>query len=734
MPTMSEDQRHALLVYLNIEGFRAGAMTAIDNDIVYLLDDNGFTIPNYQSGAGTGNAMFGGGKQYSKHVQTNFNDSNIQTWMGLTGEGEADNYTRAVVAPPAKTGDSKSAKRNSVGDPLPARVLKPENFDHNGMMARNILSIASTGLPDASWITAAKKVAAGANYLSEFPANLGDTYALGSRGVHPNMGATTKAPAPAAAPSLPVAPVVAPTPAAPVVVEEIEDAVPEEEIISVTAPTGITYLGPGDNLGKIATPAVTGRSLNDATWAARDSSMGGMYAYDTNKQPLEIIFKQHPNNSILQPPVTSQTIELDLFGSTEDLTIAEVNSSPPAKIVIQNGDVILVIDGVTYGVIDTKQGPPPVTVEVVWERSTANITGVVVKDGDGDEIIRIANNEISKLAIAIDVAGENEIIVLGDAPASMWVAPEIIYDVSEIDNPVVYMGIQRDDDYGISTLSSARDDYNEALNEIRDKGYGFAYFSPDVTIKGSLGVYEGGSADYDGTSREENYWLSRIVVATSDALDVTQTYIAVNLVFDMDTSTTTDLFNGGSEKIKSETLIFPGDENGLDLLQSPFSKNKTIMAAIDIDNTGLRALMLTDISTSTAVVAVEDDGTPLGYSIVTDSDLTFTNAGSGESKKIHIPNPDDEFAAVDLLGQTLRGRVESIELYIGDPAAAYQKQMAIRRQQRMSDAFNIRNGSKSDENATVAVAFSKGNKYYIVGRHQKDGKSIPVMVELELNF
>ena len=77
-----------------------------------------------------------------------------------------------------------------------------------------------------------------------------------------------------------------------------------------------------------------------------------------------------------------------------------------------------------------------------------------------------------------------------------------------------------------------------------------------------------------------------------------------------------------------------------------------------------------------------------------------------------------------------RGRVESVELHTGDAAGAYQKQKAIRRQQRMSEAFNIRNGSKSDENATAAVAFSKGNKYYIVGRH--NGK--PVMVELELDF
>jgi len=720
MPTMSEDQRHALLVYLNIEGFRAGAMTAIDNDIVYLLDDNGFTIPNYQSGAGTGNAMFGGGKQYSKHVQTNFNDSNIQTWMGLTGEGEADNYTRAVVAPPAKTGDSKSAKRNSVGDPLPARVLKPEFFDHNGMMAKNILSIASTGMPEAAWIVAAKKVAAGANYLSEFPANLRDTYALGSRGIHPNMGATTPAPAPAPAPTP-----AAPAPQKKVLMPVVDETEPMEVVVEeITAPTGTTYLGTNDVVTTaLKTVRSNGRSLNDATWAARDSGMSGMYSYDTNKQPLEIIFKQHPNNDILQPPVTGKNMGIvDLFSGSE--IVAEVDASPAAKIVIQDGSIFVDINSESYQLtFDGEQ----TTVEVVWERSTDNITGVVVK-AVGSEVLRIVNNTITLLNI--EDTPDDTILNLVDAPADIWIAPEILYDVSEIDNPVVYIGHQRYDDYGISSVSSPRDDYNAALNEVRDGGYGFGYFSPEVTIKGSLGVYEGGSMDFDGTLRDENYWLSRIVVETSDALDVSQSYISVNLVFDMDTSSTTDLFNGGPEKVKTETLIFPGDENGLDLLETPFSSKKTIMAAIGIDNTGLRALMLTDVDTSTAVVAVEDDGTLLGYSTVTDTDLTFTNLGSGDSQKIHIPNPDDEFAAVDLLGQTLRGRVESIELYTGDPAAAYQKQKAIRRQQRMNDAFNIRNGSKSDENATAAVAFSKGNKYYIVGQH----KGKPVMVELELNF
>ena len=717
MPTMTEDQRHALLVYLNIEGFRAGAMSQLDNDIVDLLNDNGYTIPTYQTGAGSGNPMFGGNKQYSKHVQTHFTDYNINNWMGLTDEAEADNYTRHVVARPAKTGDSKSAKRNSAGDPLPARVLKPEMFDHNGMMAKNILSIASTGMPHPAWINAAIKVAAGANYLSEFPANLGDTYALGSRGVHPSMGATTPTPAPAPTPT-PVAPVI-PTP---VVEEEVVVEEPAEVIEEVTAPAGTKYF---DEILTPAptTPVKTGRALNDATWAAREASMGGKYPYDVTKQPLIINLAQHPQNALLQPPVTAKNIELDLFGDAEELTITEVDASPEAYFFVENDAYGISISNSSLLLSDDVA-----SVEVVWERNTDNITGVIVKDTSGQTLIQVSQGMITSLLMQ-DAA--NSMVVMDEGTDGIWCSPELIYDVSELDPlSIVYVGPKRTDSYGISTVSSARDDYNEALNNIRDEGYGFAYYSPKVDIQGSLGVYEGGVTDFDSTLRDENYWLSRVIADTSDAVDMSQTYIAVNLVFDMDTSTTTDLFNGGPEKTKMETLIFPGDEQDLDLLTTPYANKETVLNLLKIDSEGLRALMLDNISTSTAMPAMDEDGTALGYSLVTDANLNFVNISLSDTTSINLPNPDDEFAAVDLLGQTLRGRVESIELRIGDAAGAYQKQKAIRRQQRMSDAFNIRNGSKSDENATAAVAFSKGSKYYIVGRHNKK----PVMVELELDF
>ena len=499
------------------------------------------------------------------------------------------------------------------------------------------------------------------------------------------------------------------------------------------APVGTTYLGNEDALTMnqpTSDPRPSGRSLNDATWAARDASMGGMYPYDTSRAPLKIVFSQHPSNANLQPPVTAKNVVLDLFGDSEDVSVTEVDASPDMFIIIIDGNAFVSVGGQQYVYAGSD-----LDVRVAWKRGSDEITGVVVKEGS-EEIIRISDGKLMVLEdgpYKVEDGASKTILRFADAPSNFWVAPEVLYDVGEIDPlQVVYAGPVRGESYGIGAPSSARDDYNAALNELRDNGFGFGYYTPEnVKIMGSLSVYETGLQDTTGDLREENYWLSRVVADTTDQVDVSQTYIAVNLVFDMDTSTTTDLFNGGPELVKMETLIFPGDEADLDPLMTPFADGKNVVGELDIDSEGLRALMLKDINTSAPTPAVDEDGNSLGYDDVSDVTLVFHNmAEPSKVRTINIPNPDDEFAAIDMLGQTLRGRVESIELRGGDPAAAYQKQKAIRRQQRMSDAFNIRNGSKSDENATAAVAFSKGSKYYIVGRH--DGR--PVMVELQLDF
>ena len=117
------------------------------------------------------------------------------------------------------------------------------------------------------------------------------------------------------------------------------------------APVGTTYLGNEEALTMnqpTSDPRPSGRSLNDATWAARDASMGGMYPYDTSRAPLKIVFSQHPSNANLQPPLTAKNVLLDLFGDSEDLSVTEVDASPDMFIIIIDGNAFVSVGGQQY--------------------------------------------------------------------------------------------------------------------------------------------------------------------------------------------------------------------------------------------------------------------------------------------------------------------------------------------------------------------------------------------------
>ena len=708
MPQLTIDQCMTIMGYLNTEGFSKKTLTALDDEIVNFLAANGYTVPVYGKGRGANNPVIGGGAQYSAMMSAKkfWNDSNIMTFLGLNGEGEADNYTRNISAPPAtNTGTSASTKVNSAGDPLPSRNLGPEYFDHNGMMALNILSIASTGLPDPTWISAAKNVAAGTNYLSAFPAQLGDTYVMGNNLVHPNLSATVPTPTPT--------PTATPTPAPVTSDDEDEDM---EEMVEITEELSKPevdkrfYPGnPQEPESKCLTPMFTGRSLNDATYAARATNYNGFYPYGGT---IKISLQQDSQNDMLQPPVTSTNVILDLFADTSTQSTS-ADASPSVSIDICDGT--LKVNSLGELVFQEDY----TSLEVRWVRGTEQIDALVVRNGS-DEIFRMENNQIVDFDFLVNSFN------------NIWCAPDLIADAGKINFPFIYFGPSRDSDYGITTVSSSKDDYNEALNELRDKGAVFGYYStavPASNIQASLESYLGGTEDLDGTFREENYWLSRVVGDIDEELDTTQTYLAVNIIMSGDTGRNSDLFVGTGE-MRQETLIFPGDEQELDLLLTPFIDNKTVMGELEIDSAGLRQLMLAEIKTSAPQQVMDDEGNPTGETLISDVSLMFENMMNNKSLTINIPNPDDEFAAVDLLGTTIRGKVESIELKQGDPAAAHEKQKLIRRQERMSDNWNVRNGSKTDQNATSTVAFEKGRKYYIVGRH--DGK--PILLELELEF
>ena len=164
---------------------------------------------------------------------------------------------------------------------------------------------------------------------------------------------------------------------------------------------------------------------------------------------------QHPQNALLQPPVTAKNIELDLFGDAEELTITEVDASPKAYFYVY--DYMFGIhfgDGVMGDLLSDEVD----SVEVVWERNTDNITGVIVKDTSGQTLIQVSQGMITSLLMQ---DATHSMVVMDEGTDGIWCSPELIYDVSELDPlSIVYVGPKRTDSYGISTVSSARDDYN----------------------------------------------------------------------------------------------------------------------------------------------------------------------------------------------------------------------------------------------------------------------------------
>ena len=169
MPTLSEKQCDDIIRYLQTEAFKDAVIKGpLIDDVVDLLSDNGYTIPTSSANKvllGTA----GNTQRYailkSDKVTLQQADSDSKN-LGFTGLIERDDYTRNIqVKGKATTGTQKTTKTTPAGVTPPSRALNATFFDHNGMMAKNILSIAATGSPDTGWITAAKKIASGTNYI-----------------------------------------------------------------------------------------------------------------------------------------------------------------------------------------------------------------------------------------------------------------------------------------------------------------------------------------------------------------------------------------------------------------------------------------------------------------------------------------------------------------------------------------------------------------------------------------
>ena len=229
--------------------------------------------------------------------------------------------------------------------------------------------------------------------------------------------------------------------------------------------------------------------------------------------------------------------------------------------------------------------------------------------------------------------------------------------------------------------------------------------------------------DIDGSELPADTVLARIIGKVEDVVDNATTYIKVFLDFGYTGAKTTDLFSGvlpDDEETRLCALIFMGDNFDLDI----DGVNSELGLLDNID----KMAALKSLLTSTPVPAIDSDGNNLGYSTVSDATLTFEN--NGLTKVIQIPNLNGELIGIDRNGDTVKGKVDSIQVHKGNAAAAYETQKQIRRSNRLSPIYNLKNPSATDQNATASVAFRIGRKYYVIGRRQGQA----VLIEIDLNY
>jgi hypothetical protein len=266
---------------------------------------------------------------------------------------------------------------------------------------------------------------------------------------------------------------------------------------------------------------------------------------------------------------------------------------------------------------------------------------------------------------------------------------------------------------------------------------GLYYFSQGfVDVLVNYNAYEEELTDQAGVVISAGELLLRVAATADETFDKSTSYLKVFVVFDTPTSYTSDLYSGldaaAPDLPTGDTLIILGDNFDLDLVGD---NDAPVYETLGIGtSTSDRAKSLQSITTAKSQPALDSEGNSMGFSLLPSDSfgavkMVYENNGSTET--VSIPNSDGMIKGIDRNGEEVAGRVMEIQIHAGNPAGAWQTQKEARRQKRMSTDFNLPNPSDTTAgSATSSVAFSRGRKFYVVGRH----KGKPVMIELDLSY
>ena len=726
MPVITALNCDTIIQYLQTEALKDAVIKGpLIDDVVDLLNDNGYTIPLSNRSkpllGTTGNTQRYA--QISTMKQSLSDADNIAQQLGFTDLVECNNYTRNItVSGKATTGTQKTSKTTPAGNTPPSRALNATFFDHNGQMAANILEIAASSSPTASWIASAKKVAAGINYTSEFPISVGPSYVIGDRGINQMLtGTATSAPANPVTPAPPApTPLITPVDLGETKVETPEVDTPVETVVeTVATPEGVTVMA--DTLTTkmktgLSSASSENRRLSIPKWEERDKTDGGQYPYPLKDQPIYFMLQPAAEDSSLQ--LTNAFMDPDNWDADPN---APARLTDAGVLIIQKGQKIVFTTKsnldkdtiglkITEGVVDTftlKWSRPGSSekIELFEVRNKNGATIFKVIDG---KIIELESNYASISKVTTDLMAMDQSVTLSEDVLQIVVTP----DNSARNTNATQLGYPNDANWTEQIPIWLESNPTAQM----------FFYSTNVDTRATVDVYQQAMEDSDGSLIPAEELLARIAGTVDQTMDVANKYIKVYLDFDYAGARTTDLFSGRIQDSDSRisALIFPGDQ--IDLNLEGVDGELGLVDQVD------KVMALKEVKTSTPVAALDSDGNALGYDTVSDAILTFEH--NGKTKVITIPNADGELMAYDKNGQQVKGQIESIEVHSGNAAAMYETQKMIRRSNRMAPAFNLPNPSATDQNATAAMAFRIGRKYYVLGRRDKQ----PVLIELDLNY
>lgn len=775
MPQLTLRQCGDILTYLFVEGIKNSAVAArsgssdLQQDLVNFLQNNGYTLPIPPSrakdilGPNSSKQSIGrdfnpdnwgpnqAGKAQTRPIDLAAADVVAQR-IGFSNLQEMDNYTRNIkVSGKATVGTSSGSKINLAGDKLPCRNLGTEFYDHNGVMSTNILALAATGSLDPGFLASAKKVAAGTNYATEFPVSRGKTYILGDNLVHQMSSGTPATPAPAPTPT--PAPAPTPTPAPAPETSEEEPEVEEEVVVEESEPIDLSDIGSaamsGDmvdcsNLEICQNPE---RSLSPTAWEERQNTSAGNYPYPLSGANPIWVHLQKP----ITDPAIIQTEMIIYANDMEKLMDENFTGEDPwfthgtgwlridneKLIYFDSSEVMRCMDGSATqmnGKVLLDDAPEWMVTELQFADPTTErkVEKITIKDSGGDLIFNYDMNGVTMDTIIYN-SGEAGINVksnhsgLYTPVAEGAVSPMVVINLTGWDNQIPTLDQEEYAGQMMEYLST---------NTPQGGLYYFSAAADDVEVLLNYNAYETELTDMAGQVIPAGELLTRVAATADVTFDKSNNYLKVFVVFDTPTSSTSDLYSGldaaAPDLPTGDTLIILGDNFDLDLVgdnDAPVYEVLGVGPTISERNSALKS-----ITTAKAQPALDNDGNSMGFDILSSDSfgavkLVYENNGSTET--VSIPDADGMIKGIDSNGDEVAGRVMEIQIHKGNPSGAWQTQKEARRQKRMSTDFNLPNPSDTTAgSATSSVAFSRGRKFYVLGRH----KNKPVMIELDLSY